>query len=90
MAVIDGVFCLRMGAVHRPSWHFSCFTFNQRYNLQKKTKIINPWGSVGLPAPLNDAPDYEQFTWKLVSNIWSFTVAATKTCKAIEFTCLRG
>jgi len=24
----------------------------------------------------------------LVSNIWSFTVAATKTCKAIEFTCL--
>jgi len=26
----------------------------------------------------------------LVSNIWSYTVAATKTCRAIEFTCLRG
>jgi len=38
MAVIDGVFCLRMGAVHRPSWHFSCFTFNQRYNLQRKNE----------------------------------------------------
>ena len=24
----------------------------------------------------------------LVTNMWSFTVAATKTCKAIEFTCL--
>jgi len=28
MAVIDGVFCLRMGALHRPRWHFSCFTFH--------------------------------------------------------------
>jgi len=36
MAVIDDVCCLRMGAVHRPSWHFSSFTFNQRYNLQWK------------------------------------------------------
>jgi len=36
MAVIDGVFCLRMGAVHRFTWHFSFFTFNQRYNLQRK------------------------------------------------------
>jgi len=26
----------------------------------------------------------------LVSNIWSFTAAATKTCKAMEFTCLWG
>jgi len=26
----------------------------------------------------------------LVSNIWSFAVAATKTCKAIKFTCLWG
>jgi len=31
ISAIDGVFCLRMVAVHRPS-----FTFNQRYNLQRK------------------------------------------------------
>jgi len=36
MAVIDDVYCLRMGAVRWPSWHFSCFTFHQRYNLQRK------------------------------------------------------
>jgi len=36
VAAIDGVLCLRIVAVHRPSWHFSCFTFNQRYNLQRK------------------------------------------------------
>jgi len=26
----------------------------------------------------------------LASNIWNSTAAATKTCKAIEFTCLWG
>jgi len=27
-------------------WHFSCFTFNQKYNLQRKTKLVNFGGSV--------------------------------------------
>jgi len=67
MAVIDGVFCLRIGAIHRLSWHFSCFTFNQKYNLQKKKlKIINPWRGVRKPPQpsLNDAPATPEQTVK--------------------------
>ena len=39
---------------------FPSFTFNQRYDLQGKIRIINPWGSIDPPAPLNDAPGADQ------------------------------
>jgi len=42
------------------------------------------WCCLSLPCS-----DDKRFA-SLMTNCWSFAVAATKTCKAIAFTCLRG